>query len=346
LFVRNKDIDICRRRWYNKKRTDKKEGAVLRVVILDGFTVNPGDLEWRFPDSFKEVEIYDRTPPELIVKRLSNADALLTNKTAVSSAVMDACPNLKYIGVLATGYNVVDVGYAKTKGITVTNIPSYSSDAVAQFTFALLLELCSRVGMHSDSVKAGEWSACEDFCYTKAPLTELAGKTMGIIGYGRIGKKVAAIALAFGMKVIAYCRSGKEVISDDNFSFGTLDEVFAHSDAVSLHTPLTTQTSGLICRESLKKMKRTAFLLNTARGGLIDDAQLFEALENGVIAGYGADVLTVEPPAEDQPLLRAKNTLITPHIAWAAQDTRKRLMNAAIENLCAFFDGRPQNTVV
>jgi len=305
----------------------------MNIVILDGYTANPGDLSW---DEFHQLgacTIYDRTSETQVVERARDADAVLTNKSILSRAALAVLPRLRYIGVLATGYNVVDTDAARERGIPVCNVPEYSTPNVAQAVFALLLELTNRTGHHAQTVREGRWCAAKDFCYWDYPLIELKGLTLGIIGYGRIGRAVAEIARAFGMRVLT-CDVG-----DDP------DALLRESDVVSLHCPLTAETKHLINVARLAKMKPTAFLINTARGGLVNEADLAEALNSGRIAGAGLDVLSVEPPPVDNPLLRAKNCFITPHIAWATRNARARLLQIAAANLRAWLAGRPQNVV-
>jgi glycerate dehydrogenase len=317
----------------------------MKIVVLDGYALNPGDLDWKGFESCGELTVYDRTPPDEVVARASGADMVWTNKTPLPGAVIRQLSNLKFIGVLATGYNVVDLDAARECGVTVSNIPDYSSRSVAQFTFALLLELCHRVQRHSDGVHEGKWARSKDFAYWEYPLVELAGKTMGIIGFGTIGKRVADVATAFGMNVIAFSRSQPEQRDRPNFRWASLEELLSESDVVSIHCPLTEATRGLINTDNLNRMKRTAFLINTARGPIVVDDDLARALNEGVIAGAGLDVLSVEPPAGGNPLIGAKNCLITPHIAWATREARERLMAIAEGNLKAFLKGEPRNVV-
>lgn len=319
----------------------------MKIVILDGYTENPGDLSWAGFEALGSVTVYDRTPfadrTEEIVRRAKGAQIVITNKTPLSAETLAAlAPELRYIGVLATGYNVVDVAAAREQGVPVCNIPTYGTTAVAQFAMALLLELCHHVGAHSDSVRQGDWSRCPDFCYWNAPLIELAGKTFGVVGYGRIGKAAAKLAAAFGMRVIAYdvFASG-----DDTARMVTLDELYAESDVISLHCPLFAGTQGMINRDSIAKMKDGVLLINTSRGPLVVEEDLAAALAAGKVAGAGLDVLSVEPARADNPLLAQKNCLITPHIAWAPKESRQRLMDIAVENLRAFLNGAPQNVV-
>jgi len=317
----------------------------VNIVVLDGFTLNPGDLSWDELKRLGSVTIYDRTPAELILERSRDADMLLTNKTPLRADTLAQLPKLKYIGVLATGYDVVDIRAAAERNIVVSNVPEYGTDSVAQHVFALVLELAHRTGSHSESVHRGEWAASPDFCYWRYPLVELAGKTMGIVGAGRIGLRTARIAAAFGMRVIAYSRSGPKNSDIPELRWGSLDELLRESDVVSLHCPLTPETEGMINKQALSLMKKTAFLINTARGKLINEQDLAEALESGAIAGAGLDVLSSEPPRPDHPLYNAKNCIITPHIAWATIEARRRLMAVTTDNVRAFLAGSPQNVV-
>lgn len=317
----------------------------MKLVVLDGYTLNPGDLTWDGIKQFGNLEVHDRTPEHLIVERCQSAEIIFTNKTPLRESVLSQLPDLKYIGVLATGYNVVDVDYAKQRGIQVANVPGYGTASVVQMTFALLLELCQHVQRHSDSVFEGGWSSSPDFCYWNYPLIELEGKTIGIIGFGSIGQKVADIATAFGMNVIAYSRRQSDQSHRKNFSWVGLHELLTDSDVVSIHCPLFPETQGMINKETLKLMKKTAFFLNTSRGPLMVDQDLADALNAGVIAGAGIDVLSVEPPSENNPLFKAKNCLITPHIAWATKEARARLMGISENNLSSFLNGNPVNIV-
>jgi glycerate dehydrogenase len=317
----------------------------MKIVVLDGYALNPGDLSWNTFKDFGELIVHDRTSPEQILKRASGADVLFTNKTPVREDVLDQLPQLKFIGVLATGYNIVDAGAASKKGIVVSNIPDYGSYSVAQLTFALLLELCHHVQRHSDSVIEGAWSSSADWCYWKFPLVELSGKTIGIIGFGSIGQKVGDMASAFGMNILAASRSQIDQRQRKNFRWATIPELLEQSDVVSIHCPLTPETKGLINSKSLRSMKASAFLLNTSRGPIIVDEDLANALNESVIAGAGIDVLSVEPPPRGNLLFNAKNCIITPHIAWATKEARTRLMEMAIKNLEAFVKGVPVNVV-
>ena len=317
----------------------------MKIVVLDGYTLNPGDLSWEGFESLGEVQVYNRTPAEKTVERIGDASVILTNKTAITKEILDQCPAIRYIGVLATGYNVVDVKAATQKGSVVTNIPSYGTDAVAQYAFALLLELCHHVGLHDESVKAGEWENCQDFCYWKTPLMELAGKTLGLIGFGRIGQKTGAIARAMGMKVLAYDRFQRPELENENCRYVSLEQLLAASDVISLHCPLLPETKGVINRDTISRMKDGVLIINTSRGDLVVEKDLAEALISGKVAGAAADVVSTEPIKGDNPLLKAPNMIITPHMAWGAKESRGRLMNQAVENLKAFLSGNPVNTV-
>lgn len=315
---------------------DQWQSIEMKIVVLDGYTLNPGDLSW---DALRELgacEIYDRSGPHEIVPRSASAEIVLTNKVALNRDYLMAVPTLKYIGVTATGYNIVDVPAARECGVMVTNVPTYGTQSVAQMTFALLLELTQHVGHHAQTVRDGRWTRSPDFCYWDHPLIELDGLTIGIVGFGRIGQAVGKLAQAFGMKVLAHSRKQ---------SGADLEKLFRQSDVISLHCPLTPETKHLVNAERLAWMKPTAFLLNTSRGPLIDENALAKALNDGRIAGAGLDVLAIEPPAADNPLLRAKNCFVTPHIAWATRAARSRLMDAAVENVRAFLVGKPKNVV-
>ncbi|MDR0923928.1 MAG: D-2-hydroxyacid dehydrogenase [Hungatella sp.] len=317
----------------------------MKIVILDGYTENPGDLSWSGMEELGEVTVYDRTPDELVVERIGDAEIVYTNKTPVSKSTLEACPAIKYIGVLATGYNVVDVEAAKEKGILVSNIPAYGTEAVAQFTIALLLELCHHIGAHSQCVMEGEWTRREDFCFWNYPLTELAGKTMGIIGFGRIGQATAKIAQAFGMNILVCSRKRNVSLESETCHYGDLDELLANSDVISLHCPLFPETQGMINKKTIAKMKDNVMILNSSRGLLIVEEDLMEALNNGKVGGAAVDVVSVEPMKADNPLLKAKNCIITPHIAWAPKETRQRLMDIALDNLKSYVKGQPRNVV-
>lgn len=318
----------------------------MKIVNLDGHTTNPGDLSWDGIKELGEYTVYDRTAPEEIVERAKGAEILIINKTVLDKALLDALsPELKYIGLQSTGYNVVDCEYARELGITVCNIPAYSTNAVAQLVFAFILQITNKVTLHSDAVKNGEWCSCPDFCFWKEPLTELDGKTIGIIGFGSIGRRVAQIAEAFGMNILAYTPRKKEIGNLKTLKFKDLDTLLSQSDIITCHCPLTEETTGLINKENISKMKKSAIFINTSRGPVVDEYALAEALNNGDIAAAGLDVLKVEPAREDNPLLTAKNCYITPHIAWAAQETRARLLRILEENIRAYLNGKPQNVV-
>jgi glycerate dehydrogenase len=317
----------------------------MKIVVLDGYTLNPGDLTWDRLMKSGEVVLYDRTPKDKIPERARGAEILFTNKTPLGEDILNNLPSLKYIGVLATGYNIVDTEAAKKRGIIVTNIPAYSTSSVAQLVFALLLELCHHVQRHSDSVMKGKWAESIDFCYWDFPLIELAGKTMGIVGFGNIGNKVGDIATAFGMNIIAASKPETDQSNRKNFRWAGISEVLEQADVVSIHTPLLPETKGLINAGSLKRMKKTAFLINTSRGPIVVDEDLADALNNGVIAGAGIDVLSMEPPSKDNPLFKARNCIITPHIAWATKEARTRLIEIAVDNLSSFIEGKPVNVV-
>ena len=315
----------------------------MKLVVLDGYTLNPGDLNWEGIKKFGNLEVHDRTPENQILERCQGAEIVFTNKTPLRESVLAQLPDLKYIGVLATGYNVVDVDYAKSRGIAVANVPGYGTASVVQMTFALLLELCQHVQSHSDSVRKGDWAASPDFCYWNYPLIELEGKTIGIIGFGSIGQKVADIASAFGMNILGYSRTQSDQSHRKNFRWAELNDLLKESDVVSVHCPLFPETQGIINKVSLRQMKPTAFFLNTSRGPLMVDQDLADALNEGIIAGAGIDVLSVEPPSADNPLFKAKNCLITPHIAWATKEARARLMGIAENNLSSFLNQKPIN---
>lgn len=314
------------------------------IVVLDGHTLNPGDLSWDRLEALGHCAIYDRTRPEDVVRRIAKASIVLTNKVVISAESIQQLPNLQYIGVLATGYNVVDVQAACARNIVVTNVPAYGTESVAEMVFAHLLNLCRHVTQHSDSVRRGRWSESNDFCFWDYPLVELSGLTMGIVGLGRIGRVTARLAQAFGMKVIASDIAHPSVHMDD-VTLTSLDTIFRESDVISLHCPLTEQNRRFVNRDRLRMMKPTSFLINTSRGPLIDEGALLEALDHGWIAGAGLDVLEQEPPGKDCPLLTARNCFITPHISWATHSARNRLMSIVIENVKAFLSGKPQNVV-
>jgi glycerate dehydrogenase len=317
----------------------------MKIVVLDGYTLNPGDLSWDELKKFGDVVVYDRTPAEEVADRAAGAEIIFTNKTPVGEEALNKLPSLKFIGVLATGYNIVNTEVAKQKGVIVANVPGYGTTSVVQMTFALLLELCLHVQRHSDSVMDGKWSRSADWCFWDYPLVELAGKTMGIIGFGNIGQQVGDVATAFGMKIIGNSRHRTDQLHRKNFSWAGVEELLKNSDVVSIHCPLTPETKDLINKERLQLMKRSAFLLNTSRGPIIVDNDLAEALNNGAIAGAGIDVLSTEPPRSGSPLFGAKNCIITPHIAWATKEARERLMQITLSNLDAFLKGNPVNIV-
>lgn len=318
---------------------------IRKIVVLDGYSLNPGDLSWAELEKYGELTVFDRTHEHEIVERVADADVVLTNKVPIGAAVLEQLPNVSYIGVLATGYNIIDIDYAKQRGIIVTNVPGYSTTSVVQLTFALLLAFCHRVQRHSDSVMEGKWSRSPDFCFWDYPLIELTDKTLGIIGFGDIGQRVADVASAFGMNILGYSRTQTDQSHRENFQWASLDDLLAQSDVVSIHCPLTPQTKGLINATTLGQMKETAFLLNTSRGPIVVEEDLAAALNEGKIAGAGIDVLSVEPPDAKNPLFSAKNCLITPHIAWATKEARSRLMNQVVGNLTAYLDGSPENVV-
>ncbi len=314
----------------------------MKIVILDGYAENPGDLSWDWLAEYGEYTVYDRTPAALIDERCAGNDIIFTNKTPLTKETLSKLPGLKYVGLLSTGFNVVDWEYCKERGIPVTNIPSYSTMAVAQNVFAHIIGYTNRLAEHSASVHAGEWAANPDFSYQVAPIYELDGKTLGIIGFGKIGKAVARIANAFGMKVLAVTNHPRET---EGVEFTDRDTLLASSDFVTIHTPLTPETTGMVNAEFLSKMKKTAMLINTSRGPAVDEQALADALKNGVIAAAGLDVMKKEPPEADNPLCSLPNCSITPHIAWAGFETRARLMEICKQNLRAFSEGNPVNVV-
>lgn len=317
----------------------------MKIVVLDGCAANSGDISWDSLAQYGELTVYDRTDDADVIARIGDAELITTNKTVIDRHAMESCPKLKYIGVLATGYNVVDLDAAKEHGIVVTNVPAYSTDAVAQFTFALLLELANQVGVHNSSVKDGGWVRSKDFSYSVMPTMELYGKTMGIIGYGSIGHRVADIAHAFGMKVLVSSRTEKKLPEGGWIRWVSREELFAEADVISIHCPLFPETKGMINRETIGLMKRTTLVINTARGGCIVEQDLADALNSGRIAGAAVDVVSQEPMKEDNPLLTAKNIIITPHIAWAPREVRQRLLQIAGDNMGAFLTGHPINVV-
>lgn len=316
----------------------------MKIVVLDGHGVNPGDISWNGIGQLGELKVYPRTRQDEVVEHVGDAEIVLTNKTVFSSDTISQLPNTKYIGVLATGYNVVDLGAASRHGIVVTNIPAYSTDSVAQMTFAHILNVTNHVGHYADANRNGKWSVCPDFCYWDMPLVELAGKTIGIVGLGHIGMKVAKLSLDFGMNVCAYT-SKKETELPDGIRKTTLDGIFGTSDIISLHCPLTDDTREIINKESIGKMRRGTIVVNTGRGPLVNENDIANALHNGALAAYCTDVMCQEPPSIDNPLLKEPNAFITPHVAWASLEARKRLMNIAERNIRAFIDGHPTNVV-
>lgn len=313
-----------------------------KIVYLDAYTLNPGDLSWSSLEELGELEVFDRTLPPLIVQRTENAEILLTNKVKVDEVLLEKLPNLKYIGVTATGYDIIDIEATEKKDITVTNIPAYGTEAVAQHTFALLLALTNKVNLHAESVKQGNWTNAQDWTYTLSPLTELFQKTLGIIGFGKIGQKVGEIGKAFGMRVIYHSRSEKGIDWAEKVS---REQLLAQSDIVSLHLPLTSDSQEMVNGSFLSQMKTSAILLNSSRGKLIDEMALATALENENIAGAALDVLSQEPPEEENPLLKAPNVIITPHNAWVAKETRQRILDITIENLKGYLSGNLQNVI-
>lgn len=322
----------------------------MKIVVLDGYILNPGDLTWEGLEQLGDVVVYDRTSYDpndigLIIERSKDADAIIINKTPITREVLDNLPNLKYIGVLATGYNVVDVEAAKEKGLVVTNIPTYGTDAVAQMVFALLLELTNHVAEHNKAVKEGQWSSKPDWCFWNKPLMELSGKTIGIIGYGRIGQSVGQVAQAFGMKVLANANRPRPELENENMKYVEIEELFKASDVISLHCPLTDDTKGMINKNTISQMKDGVIIINTSRGPLIVEEDLTEALASGKVKGAGLDVVNIEPIELDNPLLKEDNCIITPHIAWAPIEARSRLMDIAVENLKKFMDNNPINIV-
>lgn len=317
----------------------------MKIVVLDGYTLNPGDLSWDGLKQLGQVIAYDRTPSEEIIARIGDAQAVFTNKTPITAQVLDACPAIKFIGVLATGYNVVDVQAAKKRGIPVCNVPTYGTDAVGQFAIALLLEICHHIGHHENAVKQGRWTNCEDWCFWDYPLIELAGKTMGIIGYGRIGQATGRIAQALGMRVLAYDAYQNPALECDTCRYVPLETLWQDSDVIALHCPLFPETQGIINKDNIAKMKDGVIILNNSRGPLIVEQDLAEALNSGKVYAAGLDVASTEPIMQDNPLLGAKNCIITPHISWAPRESRQRLLDIAVENLRQFQKGNVVNAV-
>ena len=322
-----------------------KGNCSMKIVILDAYTTNPGDLSWDWLAEFGEYAVYDFTEPDEVLERAAECEIVFTNKTVLGKDLLARLHKLKYIGLLSTGTNVIDLPYAAERGIPVTNIPSYSKSAVAQMTFAHILELCNQVGLHNAAVKNGEWSANRNFCFWKSPLVELYQKTLGIIGFGKIGRAVADIAQAMEMNVIAYSPHSGGESQRNNFRFAELAELLQLSDIVTMHCPLTPETDKMANADFFAKMKNSAFFINTSRGGVVDETALAHALNSGIIAGAGVDVLSTEPPGADNPLLHCEKCFITPHIAWAGFETRKRLVGILAENLRAFLNGSPVNVV-
>lgn len=315
----------------------------MKIVILEGYTLNPGDLSWKELEKYGELTIYDRTKEEEVLERIRDAEIVFVNKTPLSDKIFKELSNLKYVGVLATGYDKIDIEAAREEGVVVTNIPNYGTASVAQFVFALLLEITHHVWEHSRAVKKGEWSKRKDFTFWNYPLIELKDKVMGIIGYGRIGKNTAEIAKAFGMKVITNNRNNTDKDNEGDVEFVSIEELFKNSDVISLHCPLNDESEGIINKESISKMKDGAILINTSRGGLVIEEDLADALNKGKLFGAASDVLSKEPPTEKNPLLGAKNMIITPHIAWAPKESRERLLDIAVKNLESFLEDKPIN---
>ena len=319
----------------------------MKIVVLDGYTENPGDLSWDALAQLGELTVYDRTDPQdeaLIISRMAGAELVFTNKTPITRAAIDACPRLRFIGILATGYNVVDCAYAREKGIPVSNVPAYGTASVSQFSIALLLELCHHIGHHDRAVHEGRWERCADWCFWDYPLIELEGKTMGIIGFGRIGQAEGRVARALGMRVLAHdlhpTDAGRELAD-----YVDLDTLYARADVISLHCNLTPENTGMICKASIEKMKDGVLIVNNARGQLVNEADLAAALEVGKVAGAALDVVSTEPIRGDNPLLHAKNCILTPHISWAPIESRQRIMDCTVENARAFLKGTPVNVV-
>lgn len=319
----------------------------MKIVVLDGYTENPGDLSWDKLKEYGELTVYDRTPvddEEEIIKRIGDAEVVYTNKTPISKKVIDACPNMRMISMLATGYNVVDYTYAKEKGIPVTNVPTYGTASVGQFAIALLLEICHHIGHHDKTVHEGKWEHCEDWCYWDYPLIELDNKTMGIIGFGRIGQTTGKLAKALGMRVLAFDsypnETGKQIAE-----YVDLDTLLAQSDVIALHCPLFPDTEGIVNKDNIAKMKDGVILINNSRGPLVVEQDLADALNSGKVAAAGLDVVSTEPIQGDNPLLKAKNCIITPHISWAPKESRQRIMDCAYDNLKAYVEGKPVNVV-
>ncbi|ERJ13551.1 D-2-hydroxyacid dehydrogenase [Haloplasma contractile] len=317
----------------------------MKAVVLDGHALNPGDLSWEGIESLCELTVYERTPKELIIERIKDAELIITNKVKITKEILELAPHIKYIGILATGFNIVDLEAANKLNITVTNIPSYSTEAVAQHVFSLLLEITNQVSSHNRAVKEGQWTNNDDFCFWNTPLIELSNKTIGIIGFGSIGQKVSEIANAFSMNVLTYNRTVKREYEHDRLKFVSLDELCERSDVISIHVPLSDQTKGLINEQLINKMKKGVIIINTARGPIINEHDLYQALKSDHVYSAGLDVVSEEPIKANNPLLNAKNTFITPHIAWAPNETRLRLLEIATKNIKAFLEGKPINVV-
>ncbi|TYA65956.1 D-2-hydroxyacid dehydrogenase [Seonamhaeicola marinus] len=319
----------------------------MKIVVLDGYTLNPGDLSWEAISNYGDLKVFERTAYNTadIIKAIGDAQIIYTNKTPLTKEVLENVPWVKFIGVLATGYNVVDVKVAKELGITVTNVPAYSTTSVAQFTMALLLEMCHNVGDHSQAVHNGDWVTSPDFCFWNSPLTELEGKTLGLIGFGQIGQATAKVAQAFGLNILVSSRTKRAEFESDSLKFVALDELFSKSDIISLHCPLFDSTKGIINTTNITKMKDGVKIINTARGGLVVEEDLAKALDSGKVSGAAVDVVSQEPMQKNNPLLKAKNCIITPHIAWAPKEARERLMNTTVKNLEAYLNGKPINVV-
>lgn len=318
----------------------------MQIVVLDGHTLNPGDLDWSPLEALGKCSIFARTAAELVVERAQNAEIVLTNKALLPAETIVSLPQLKYIGVLATGVNVVDLDAARQQGVVVTNVPGYSTDSVCQMVFALLLEMTQQVGHHAQLVREGAWSRCIDFSFHEGPLLELAGKTLGIVGFGQIGRKITQVAQAFGMQVLVQTAHPQNYPDATGVSFVDIDTLFSESDIISLNCPLTDETRNLVNTARLARVKQGALLINTGRGQLIDEAAVAEALNEGYLGGFAADVLSSEPPAPDNPLLNTPHTFITPHIAWATAEARQRLLDTVVANVRDFLAGTPQNRVV
>lgn len=320
----------------------------MKIVILDGYVKNPGDLSWKRFEELGELRIYDRTPADdtdMIIERIGDAEAVLVSNVPLTGKVIESCPSIRYIGLLSTGYDGIDIGTAREKNIPVCNIPTYGTDSVSQFTIALLLEICSRVGHHADAVKEGRWGNQPDFCFWDYPLIELSGKTMGVVGYGRIGQRTAAVAAALGMKILYNDGFRKPELENENVKFAEREELFRESDVIVLHCPLFPDTRGMINKETIAGMKDGVIVLNSSRGALIVDKDLAEALNSGKVYAAGLDVVSEEPISMENPLLTAQNCIITPHIAWAAKESRARLLEIAADNLTAYAAGKPVNQV-